>query len=131
MVAILAVQARWLARRLETHLLGNHLFVNAKALVFAGLFFAGDEAATWRRTGQEILLRELPEQILPDGGQFERSPMYHALALEDVLDLLDAIATFAAGDADVEPLRGALAARVPAMLRWLAAMTHPDGTLGR
>ena len=131
MIASLAVQARWLARRLETHLLGNHLFVNAKALVFAGLFFSGDEAATWRRTGQEILLRELPEQILADGGQFERSPMYHALALEDVLDLLDAIATFAAGDADVEPLRGALAARVPAMLRWLAAMTHPDGTLGR
>ena len=131
MVESLAVQTRWLARRLETHLLGNHLFANAKALVFAGLFFAGDEAAGWRRTGTEILLRELPEQILADGGQFERSPMYHALALEDVLDLLDAISAFAAGSADVEPLRVALAARVPTMLRWLAAMTHPDGTLGR
>ena len=35
----LAVQTRFLRARLETHLLGNHLFANAKALVFAGLFF--------------------------------------------------------------------------------------------
>ena len=34
----LAMQAGWLARNLEWHLLGNHLFANAKALVFAGLF---------------------------------------------------------------------------------------------
>ena len=40
----LAVQARYLRRRLETHLLGNHLLANAKALVFAGACFAGDEA---------------------------------------------------------------------------------------
>jgi len=32
--------------------------------------------------------RELEEQILPDGGHFERSPMYHAMVLEDLLDLL-------------------------------------------
>jgi uncharacterized heparinase superfamily protein len=130
-VASLAVQARWLAQRLETHLLGNHLFANAKALVFAGLFFAGDEASQWLRTGSAVLLRELPEQILADGGQFERSPMYHALALEDVLDLLAAIAAFDAGEVASAPLREELVARVPAMLRWLAAMTHPDGTLGR
>jgi uncharacterized heparinase superfamily protein len=131
MVASLGVQARWLAQRLEMHLLGNHLFANAKALVFAGLFFTGDEATKWRRTGSAIVLRELPEQILPDGGQFERSPMYHALALEDVLDLLDAIAAFAGEAGDAAALRSALGARVPAMLRWLAAMTHPDATLGR
>ena len=131
MLGSLAVQVRWLARRLETHLLGNHLFANAKALLFAGLFFDGDEAAAWLRTGTAILSRELPEQILGDGGQFERSPMYHALALVDVLDLLDAIAALAPGDAALAKLHGELAGRVPAMLRWLAAMTHPDGTLGR
>jgi hypothetical protein len=83
----LAVQARWLTRRLEVHLLGNHLFANAKALVFAGLFFEGEEAAGWLSQGLNVLSRQMPEQILADGGQFERSPMYHALALEDVLDL--------------------------------------------
>ena len=35
----LAIQARWLGKNLETYLLGNHLFANAKALVFAGAFF--------------------------------------------------------------------------------------------
>ena len=130
-IASLAVQARWLAKRLETHLLGNHLFANAKALVFAGLFFTDAEAASWLRLGTRLLLREVPEQILADGGQFERSPMYHALALEDILDLLNAIATWPSDDAKIAALRDALAARVPSMLRWLRAMTHPDGTLGR
>ena len=37
----LAVQTRYLFKKLEYHLLGNHLYVNAKALVFAGLFFDG------------------------------------------------------------------------------------------
>src|SRR5690606_16865601 len=32
MNASLAMQVRWLVRRLEWHLLGNHLFANAKAL---------------------------------------------------------------------------------------------------
>jgi uncharacterized heparinase superfamily protein len=90
-VESLAVQARWLRRHIEWHLLGNHLFVNAKALVFAGLFFAGDEAAEWLAQGSErFWVREVPEQVLPDGGHFELSPMYHAIILEDVLDLLNA-----------------------------------------
>jgi len=46
-VESLGLQARWLSRRLETHLLGNHLFTNAKALVFAGLFFEGADARAW------------------------------------------------------------------------------------
>src|SRR5690606_6973721 len=86
----LAVQVRWLRRCLEIHLLGNHLFANAKALVFAGLYFSGPEAHRWLATGLRILEREIAEQILPDGGQFERSTMYHALAYEDMLDLVNA-----------------------------------------
>jgi hypothetical protein len=53
----LAVQARHLSRRLEYHLLGNHLFANAKALVFAGLFFQGDEADAWLADGHGDILR--------------------------------------------------------------------------
>jgi len=37
----LAVQTRYLFKKLEFHLLGNHLFANAKALIFSGLFFSG------------------------------------------------------------------------------------------
>lgn len=46
----LALQTRVLMQRLEHHLLGNHLFANAKALVFAGLFFEGNEPNNgWQR----------------------------------------------------------------------------------
>ena len=40
----MVLQARWLERRIEWHLLGNHLFANAKALVFVGTYFSGPEA---------------------------------------------------------------------------------------
>ena len=82
----LVVQIRYLTKRLEIHLLGNHLLANAKALVFAGLFFSGREANEWVDTGLGILSRQIPEQILSDGGHFELSPMYHAIILEDLLD---------------------------------------------
>lgn len=127
----LAVQARWLSRRLEGHLLGNHLFSNAKALIFAGLFFEGPEADKWLNTGLRILEREIPEQILPDGGQFELSTMYHALALEDMLDLCNITAAFPQALSVRQQLVvnewGGVVAR---MRRWLAAMCHEDGEIG-
>lgn len=119
----LAIQARWLARRLERHLLGNHLLVNAKALVFAGCYFEGEEAERWLMLGRNILAREILEQILRDGGQFERSPMYHALALEDVLDLQNLTRTYETAIlGDGEPL-------ITTMLDWLQTMCHPDGQI--
>lgn len=125
----LAVQARWLTKRLEWHLLGNHLLVNAKALVLAGLAFEGEEAAAWLTQGLAILREQLPEQVLPDGGQFERSPMYHALALEDLLDLINAAqAAQAPGLSDDLATWRAAAEK---MLHWLWMMTHPDGRLAR
>ena len=59
LVHSLAVQVRWLSNKLEWHLLGNHLFANAKALVLAGLFFDGDEADGWLTLGLRILRPEL------------------------------------------------------------------------
>jgi uncharacterized heparinase superfamily protein len=125
----LAVQVRWLAKNVEWHLLGNHLFANAKALVMAGLFHDGSEADQWYAMGERILLRELPEQVLEDGGHFERSPLYHALAVEDVLDLLNALHAY--NSPHGLALRNALAERVPAMLRWLGVMVGPNGTFTR
>ncbi len=120
----LAIQARWLTRRLEWHLLGNHLFVNAKALVFAGCLFDGPEADAWRAEGVRILRTQVPEQILPDGGQFERSPMYHALALEDMLDLANLARAFPEEGRAWTPL---VSDRLAPMRRWLSTMCHPDG----
>lgn len=126
----LAIQARWLTRRLERHLLGNHLFANAKALIFVGLWFAGGEARKWLETGMGILAREVPEQILPDGGQFELSPMYHALALEDMLDLINITRSYpAALNTNQQKQRADWQARLPAMRHWLHTLCHPDGRI--
>lgn len=122
----LALQGRVLRRKLEYHLLGNHLFVNAKALIFLGAFFRGDEADEWLRTGLKILEQEIDEQILPDGGHFELSPMYHALLLEDLLDLIQ-IGTLFPGR--VDEYQGVWANKVRSMLGWLETMSHPDGQI--
>lgn len=127
MVSSLSRQARWLNRRLEWHLLGNHLLANAKALVFAGAFFEGDEADCLRARGERILIRELKEQILADGGHFERSPMYHAIILEDILDLLDLECE---GHRIISPrLETVLIDAVRRMRSALRVMTHPDGEI--
>jgi uncharacterized heparinase superfamily protein len=120
-VASLAFQAGWLERRLEFHLLANHLFENAKALWFAGACMRGDAASRWLRRGRALALDELREQVLADGGHFERSPMYHARMLENVLDLANL--ERACGREPSLELRDA----ATRMLAWLAAMSHPDG----
>jgi uncharacterized heparinase superfamily protein len=116
----LAVQARWLSRRVESHLQGNHVFANAKALLYAGLYFAGEEADKWLRHGISLAQAELVEQVLPDGGHFERSTMYHAAFTEDLLDMMSAMHTFGRA---VDASWGNAAAR---MVAWLDAMSHPD-----
>lgn len=81
-------QIRCLESRPEYHLLGNHLFINAKALLYAFAFFKLNEETRIYKTAISILNEELNEQFLEDGGHFELSPMYHSLAMEDLLDLI-------------------------------------------
>ena len=120
----LAMQTRWLADHVEWHLLGNHVLANAKALVLAGLFFDGAEAEGWLRAGVSIYAAELPEQVLADGAHFELSPMYHAIILEDLLDLINATRAHGRAEGQVFEDLPQITARMRA---WLAAMTHPDG----
>ena len=119
----LASQTRFLSQNLEYHLLGNHLFTNAKALIFAGLYFQGTEADEWYKTGIKILNKELPEQVLSDGGNFELSPMYHAIFLEDLLDLTNIHQAFDKN----QPVN--IATKATQMLKWLESMSHPDGEI--
>jgi hypothetical protein len=119
----LAAQLGFLERRLELHILGNHLLKNLKALVLAGSLFDGPAAARWRTRVAWRLWREVQEQVLPDGVHFERSPMYHAITLADLLELLACRA--AAGD----PVPGEVEERVRRMVDAFGALSRPDGTL--
>lgn len=117
----LATQANWLTSRLEYHLLGNHLLSNAKALYFAGCYLSGEPTHNWLTIARRVLNHQLILQILDDGGHFELSPMYHALVLEDILDLVN-IATAYGHVSDVTTWQ----ALIPKMMTWLKAMSHPD-----
>ena len=119
MHASLATQLRFLERNLELDVGGNHLLKNAKTLLSAGRYFAGDEAQRWAATGERLLAGELAEQILADGMHFERSPSYHAQVFGDLLECADAL--------DAGPLRVNLMTRLEASAQALADLTHPDG----
>lgn len=123
MMNSLAIQVRFLKEKLEYHILGNHLLANIKALIFSGLYFNGDEADAWLQMGELLLGKELDEQILEDGGHFERSPMYHSIILEDFLDLVNLYNTYN------RPVLVKLKNTIGKMLRWLVLMCHPDGQI--
>ena len=113
-------QLSWLSKHVETHLLGNHLFENAAALAFCGSCFRGNPGDAWLRQGLAILDRELSEQVLADGGHFERSPMYHA-RITYLLQLLVATGIDELVSRAEEPLARMRAA--------LALLCHPDGEI--
>lgn len=121
----LAIQAEWLYRRVEIHLLGNHIWANAKALIYAGLFFSGDKADLWLKKGLSIFENEIKRQILDDGGHVERTPMYQSLMLEDLLDLINIANAYPDKILDSAKLKWADESRK--MYRWLSLMTLPDG----
>lgn len=120
----LAIQADALEQQLEFHILANHLFANAKALVFVGVFFNGKSGDRWLNRGLQLLDKEISEQFLSDGAHYELSPMYHAVLLWDLCDLL------ALQQASNLPQLAARAEswqqRLQEGIKWLQAMTHPD-----
>jgi uncharacterized heparinase superfamily protein len=123
MLTSLATQIHFLSKRMETHILGNHLFANAKALLFAGCFFQGRLAERWLRRGLKYIRQELKNQILADGGHFELSPMYHAIILEDILDVINIFKSYGRA----VPVNWLETSET--MLRWLQALTHPDNEI--
>jgi len=122
----LSRQAEWLTRNIEWHILGNHLFANAKALLFAGFFIRSRHSGAWVNKGKRIIERELDEQVLSDYGHFEQSPMYHSIVLEDCLDLLNVLTAFGETDSGLSVL---LRKKTAGMLGWLHTMCHPDGNI--
>lgn len=124
--ASLFLQCRFLFGHLEYHLLGNHLFKNGVALLYGGAYFQGAEAALWLQKGRTILEAEIQEQVLNDGGHFERSPMYHALILEDILDCLNVDQGFSCFSVKS---RAWVVTQAEKMLTFASDTLHPDGEI--
>lgn len=122
----MAQQAEALSTRIETRLQGNHLFSNLLSCVFAGLLFEGKQADGWLAL-ESKLRHEIDIQILDDGAHIERSPMYHGLLLENVLDLLNVAR--GAGTRAPEILVACLEDAAARMLGAHRVWTHPDGEI--
>ena len=75
-----------LEKKLEYHLLGNHLLEDAYALYIGSAFFR-DERLLKKAT--KLLLDQLREQVLPDGAHYEQSVMYHCILLDRLLDAIN------------------------------------------
>ena len=121
-VTSIFTQASYLSNNLERHLLGNHYFVNLKALLFAGIVF---ENIRWLGIAEKGLISEIPEQILDDGAYFELSPMYHSLILVDMLDMFNLSRAYPTHISS--KLASLLEDYIPKMLAFMEAMSHPDG----
>ena len=123
-VESLFAQSEYLYHSIEYHIGGNHILENARALMHAAVYFAGDKRAEkWRKKSTAIYLRELADQILSDGGHFERSPMYHAIVLEGILDVIYLLDE-PEGDTHRE-----LSGFAERMMDFLISVTHPDGMI--
>ena len=120
-LASLWKQAGYLANHIEWDLRGNHLIRDALGLAWAGRFFDAPEAKKWLALATALAADQCREQVLIDGGHFERSPMYHLHVMEDLCLLLELIE-----DAAVKKqLRSALAGMAE-FARWAR---HPDGRI--
>lgn len=122
----LALQAEHLSKTVEWHILANHLFANAKALIFSGLYFDTNESKKWLDIGLKIYYKEIDEQVLDDGANFELTPMYHAIFLEDLLDIYQVAQVY--NKLDLIQTQH-LQSKIVKMLNWLNAMSHPDGEI--
>jgi uncharacterized heparinase superfamily protein len=121
-LASLLLQAINLSRQIEYHLGGNHLWVNGKALWFAGTFLQEPHLAC---LGKKIIFKEISRQFLPDGGHFELSSMYHAILTEDLLDLINLCQTVK-GTGSERELENLNSTAIKS-LAWLAALIDRQG----
>jgi uncharacterized heparinase superfamily protein len=111
---LLARHALFLRENLEWDVRGNHLLRNAVGLVFAHEIVGGFEDAL------PLLQEQVVEQVLPDGCHIERVPLYHAIALQDLVEVSALL-----GASVPEWLRDA----VGRMAGYLSAILHGDGDL--
>ena len=120
----LFAQVRLLGQRLEYHLSGNHLLENGFALLTGALYF---RHTPWIRKASGLLHQALDKQILSDGGHYERSPMYHQLLLDRLLDTL--LILQSTTGYDNTRLTALLTEKGISMAVWLDAVTFQSGTV--
>lgn len=116
-------QTWFLSHNLELDLLGNHLYKDLMGLTSGCAVLRSPAVDPIRSRAEGMIAWESRGLFLADGGHIERSPMYHALALVDVLHALNLLP-----EGHTRRLLAGIAERG---LAWLREMTGPDGELFR
>lgn len=116
-------QYQLLLKKLEYHLLGNHLLEDAYSLFIASVYFC-DKIMYVKAS--KLLRQQLDEQILPDGAHYEQSPMYHCILLDRLLDCYNVSKNNAVFENQSE-LTMFLNTKASLMLGHLASIVWADG----
>jgi hypothetical protein len=72
-----------LEKRIEHHLLANHILENACALWISSIFFCDTKL---NKKAGNLLEKQIIEQFSSDGLHFEKSMMYHSILISKLLD---------------------------------------------
>ena len=113
-------QAACLQKNIEIFLPGTELIENGIALAMAGLYFSDAEIPPrWLDRGMRIINRQLQEQVLPGGGHVERSPMYHCIILESLINCHNLLKA-----RQMEPVW--MDDKLKSMTQRIADLIHPD-----
>ena len=118
------IHGLYLERNLEYYLGGNHLFKDLCALAMLASFFEGPAADRWWTRIARELPFQIKVQILPDGGHYERSPMYQCLVLSDIRDAAEYLQAW-----NPSWVTENLLDPMERMARFLKGILHPDGEI--
>ena len=118
----LQIQINYLQKNLEYHIEANHLLENYLALCIAGLFYK--ESGLFNKYFHK-LIDTLNEQILGDGGHYERSPMYHKILLSKLLILYEGLILSKNAQEELDILQQ----KISKMLGWLKAFCFLDHSI--
>lgn len=102
-----------LNKKLEYHLLGNHLLEDLFALYIGYCYFNQNK---YKSRIYKSLIKQLNEQTLSDGAHYEQSPMYHCILLDRLLDCINVGRT---NELEVTACK---------YLAWLESMCYKDNT---
>jgi uncharacterized heparinase superfamily protein len=116
-----AVHYDHLARNIEWHLEGNHLLRDAWALALGAACLSHPSFS--RAAAKAFFERVLLEQVHHDGWHEERSPMYHARALRDAIEVEEVYRSIGS------PLSAESSARIASMRESLWWMLRANGEL--
>lgn len=120
LMSIIYQDIDFVCNNLEWNLNGNHLLKNIAAVWWGCYLFDDLYTAKWRLTIDKHLKNIIKNQILDDGLHYEKSPLYHQLALIDFLDILMLMPVGASEFSYLSEL-------VEKMCSALKLLIHPDG----